>query len=246
MRKILLFILSTLALFGAEIKIAVAANVSYAMDELIYSFNIKYPNIKVLPVFSSSGNLSAQIQNKAPFGLFLSANMKYPEKLYDLGLASLKPVVYAKGSLALFSRKGYGMDGNLSFLNEDKIKSISIANPKTAPYGKASLDALNGANMYKKVNKKLVYAQNVSSSFVYALNVADVGFVAKSSLFSPKVRDKNLKYIDVNPRLYTPIEQGIIMIKDFEKNPHVRVFYDFILSQDAKKIFKKYGYLVDE
>lgn len=248
MRKIFLLFFSALMMFGGEIKIAVAANVSYAMDELVLEFNKKHKDVKVQPIFSSSGNLMAQIRNGAPFGLFLSANMKYPDKLFELGLTTSKPVVYAQGSLAVVTRRDYNLSKGIAFLTQKDVKSIAIANPDVAPYGKASVEAMEKANIYGKIKRKLIYGQSISQTLIFALSATDIGFVAKLSLFSPKLKNstKNFRWIDVNPTLYTPIKQGIVILNAYKKDGDVKAFYDFILSKEAKEIFEKYGYLVNE
>lgn len=106
MKKILILLLITCAsLFAQKINIAVAANVSYAIDDLIKEFNKTNPNTKVVVTLGSSGKLTAQIKNGAPFDVFMSANMKYPDALYKDKIAMTKPIVYAQGSLAILSSK---------------------------------------------------------------------------------------------------------------------------------------------
>ncbi len=243
MRNLIFLILFFLHVNASEIKVAIASNVSYVYDELKEEFYKKHPDIKLIPVFSSSGNLTAQIQNKAPFSIFLSADMKYPQKLYNLALAS-KPKVYAKGTLALVSVKDANLSGDLSFLLSDKIAKISIANPATAPYGKASVEVLKNAKIYEKLKHKFVYAQSISQSLLYALKVADIGFVASSALVSSKIKQKFASF-KIDPKCYDAIEQGVVLIGE-NANTDTKAFYDFIFSSKAKEIFKKYGYLVDE
>lgn len=246
MKKIVLFFLSFMTVFGGEIKIAVASNVSYALDELIFTFNKNYPNIKVQPIISGSGNLTAQIRNQAPFSLFLSANMKYPKKLFELGLAITKPAVYAKGGISLVTRKDINLSKGIGILTQAHIKSIAIANPDIAPYGMASVQALKEVKLYKKVKKKLIYGQNISQTLTYALKATDIGFVANSALFSPKLNHVKFSYKNIDKSLYQPIKQGVVLLNFAKKNEEARAFYDFILSKEAKGIFKKYGYSVDE
>lgn len=246
MKKIFLIALVSLSLFGSEITIAVAANVSYAIDELISTFNKTYPKVKVLPILSSSGNLFAQIRNGAPFGIFMSANMKYPNKLYTLGLATTKPIIYAQGALAVVSKKSLEFSNNLDSLKGNNIKSIAIANPDTAPYGKASVEAFKNAKIYADIKKKLIYAQTINQVLTYALNATDLGIVSKSALYSPKLKNTKLHYKDLNSSLYTPIKQGAVILYRQKNNENIKAFYDFIQSEKAKKIFIKYGYWVDE
>ncbi len=243
MRKILILFF-IVGLNASVIKVAVAANVSYAMPELIKTFHKIYPGIKVQVLLGSSGKLTTQIREGAPFEVFLSANMKYPKYLYKEKMTITKPVVYAKGSLALLSSRKKDFSKGIMLLREKYINKIAIANPKTAPYGKAAVEALKKASLYKKVKSKLVYAQSVSQAVAYSIVAADIGFVAKSSLYSKKMLKykKGVNWIEVNQKLYTPIKQGIVLLKNSSKQ--AKEFYDFILSKNAKKIFKDFGYKV--
>lgn len=239
MKILIIFSFFIISSFANDIKIAVASNVTYAIKPLIKEFN-KLSNTKIKFVLGSSGKLTTQIRNKAPFDIFLSANMKYPEALYKDSLAVIKPKVYAQGRLALFSYKNRELK-DLDILNS--VKRIAIANPKTAPYGKAAYDALNNANLFIKNKKKFVYAENISQTVQYAMTAADIGFIAKASLYSPKMKrfKKGINYIDLDTSLYTPIQQGIAIMN--EKKETIE-FYNFLFSNKAKNILKSYGYEV--
>jgi len=229
--KKLIFLILTTALF-ADIRVATAGNVAFAIKDLAKEFK-KQTNINVIPIISSSGKLTAMIEKKAPFDIFMSANMKYPEYLYQKHLSN-KPKVYAKGKLVLFSKTGIKSINDI--LKADKI---AIANPKTAPYGKATIEYLKNTNLYNKVKNKFVIAGNISSAFSYAMKVTDYGFVAKSLLFKfPNLNNKN-HYIDLDSSKYTSIKQGIVKLNN---KSETNKFYNFIFSKKAKEIFRKYGY----
>lgn len=244
MHKLLLMLLLTFSsLTAGKINIAVAANVSYAIDELKAEFAKLHPDTKVQVILGSSGKLTAQIKNGAPYGLFLSANMRYPEALYNDKIAITKPVVYSQGALALFSIKKQDFAKGINLLRGEKIKKIAIANPKTAPYGIAAREALKNANIYEKIKKKFVYGESISQTVSYAVTAADIGIIAKSSLYSSKMSHykENLNWVSIDTSLYKPIKQGVVILVD---NQEYRAFYDFILSEKAKEILKKYGYIL--
>ncbi|MBU1990129.1 molybdate ABC transporter substrate-binding protein [bacterium] len=246
MKKILFLLLLTLhPLMAQEINVAVAANVSYAIDELKAVFVSKYPQTKVRVTLGSSGKLTAQIKNGAPYGLFMSANMDFPEALYKDKIAITKPVVYAEGALAYLSVKKQDFGRGISLLNSQSIQKIAIANPKTAPYGKAALEAMQKAGIYESIKDKLVYAESISQTVAYSVTAADIGLIAKSSLYSQNMRHykEDTHYKDVDPKLYTPIRQGIVLLEYSKHDPLYKAFYDFILGDEAKDIFKKYGYI---
>jgi len=236
MKKLLLVCLFMLEIiFAKTLLVAAAGNTTYALPALKQKFNELYPNINVKFIISSSGKLTAQIQNGAPFDVFLSANMKYPNYLYSKKLAVTKPKIYTKGALVLLS-----ITKKLKNLNDLKnVQTIAIANVKTAPYGKAAIEVLKNAKLYNMVKNKLVYAETVNQVVSYVKNAVEAGFVAKSSMFSPKMKKYKNNWININQNLYSPIEQGIVIIKD---SPQARKFYNFILSKKAKTVFKKYGY----
>ncbi len=245
-RFLLLNLLFISLAFGGTINIAVAANVSYAIDTINEEFNKLYPDTKVRVILGSSGKLTAQIKNGAPYQLFMSANMKYPNALFKDESAITSPVVYAQGSLAYLSMKKQDFKDGIKLVLNDKISKIAIANPKSAPYGKAAVEALRNAKILDKVKGKFVYAESISQTVSYTVTATDLGFIAKSSLFSPKMKrfKKGINWADVDSRLYTPINQGIVILKKGSQNREVKAFYDFILSPKAKQIFIDFGYSV--
>ncbi len=236
----ILFLIAS-SLFSSVIKVSLAANVTYAIDELKQEFNKTHPDIKVLTTISGSGKLTAQIRHGADFDIFMSANMKYPEALYKDGLAKTKPVVYAKGSLILLSPKKRDFSKGIDIITDENIKKIAVANPKLAPYGKATVEVLKSLKLYDRVKNKFIFGESIGQTVIYTLNASDIGFIAKSTIFSPKLKGfvKGKNWIDIDPKTYNPISQGMVLLKD---NKEAKAFYDFMLSDDAKKILKKYGY----
>ena len=234
MRLLFLLVLATFSF--ADVKVATAGNVAFAIKDLIKTF-YNETNIKVVPIIGSSGKLTAQIEEGAPYDLFLSANMKYPEYLYKEKIAKTPPKVYAKGKLILFSRKGIH--------NFDEIfqaKRIAIANPETAPYGTAAEEYLKNKHLYKKLESKFVIGSNISTTFSYAMRVTNYGFIARSLLFKFPKLNNNKHYIVLDNKLYSPIKQGVVLISN---NPQALKFYKFLFSKKAKDIFLEYGYNIN-
>ncbi len=247
MKKILLGLIFTmLSLHAGEINVAVAANVSYVIDDLKKAFHAHYPETKVQVTLGSSGKLTAQIRNGAPYQIFMAANMKYPEALYKDGIAVTRPLVYAQGSLAYLSNRPQDFTKGIALTKDATIQKIAVANPKTAPYGKAAVEAMRKGGVLEAVEKKFVYAESISQTVSYAVTAADIGFIAKSSLYSPKMAHfkEGVNWADVDSKLYTPISQGIVVLTNGEKSSEVAAFYTFMLSAKAKKILQNYGYLV--
>ena len=232
------------SLYAVNINVAVAANVSFAIVDIKKEFNKLYPDTNVKIILGSSGKLTAQIKNGAPFHIFMSANMKYPEALFRDKMALSNPKIYAEGRLALISTKKQDFSKGIDLVLSDKIDKIAVANPKTAPYGKASYEALKNAKLLEKVQKKFVFAESISQTLSYTIAATDLGFIARSSLYSPKMKrfKEGENWDEIEPSLYTPIKQGIVILKHGKKSVEAKKFYEFILSDEAKKIFSNYGY----
>jgi molybdate transport system substrate-binding protein len=246
MKKFAFTLLMFFSCLNAQtINIAVASNLGYAIETLVATFKKSHPQTEVRVTIGSSGKLATQIIHGAPYGLFMSADMKFPETLYKKGLTLKEPKVYTQGALALFTSKKYNLSQGLSLLKNPKIKRIAIANPKTAPYGKAAFEALKSSSLEKVLKKKFVYGESISQTLSYSVRATDIGIIAKSALFAPQMKKykKGKNWVDLNPTLYNPIEQGMVLIKRNQKSSQYKAFYDFILSEDAKKIFQNYGYI---
>ena len=174
----------------------------------------------------------------------MAADMGFAQKAYDTGFASTEPKVYAQGAVAIFSIRDVDFKKGIEVVRG--LKAISIANPQTAPYGKASIEALKNAKLYDEVEKNIVYAQKISETLSQALSASDVGFIAASALFDEKMSKykEGVNHILVPQELYTPIDQGIVLLKHADKNDDAKAFYEFILGDKSREIFKKFGYNV--
>lgn len=223
---------------------AVAANVSYAIDALKKEFAKEYPDINVRITLGGSGKLTAQIKHGAPYHLFMSANMDYPDALFSQGLTIKKPRIYAKGGLACLSVRAKDFSKGIEIVRDKTIRKIAIANPKTAPYGKATMEALKNAKILKDVKNKFVYGESIAQTLSFTMLAADIGFIASSSLYSPKLAHfkKGVHWVEVDTQLYTPIKQGIVILKNAQNNSDALTFYNFILGEKAKQIFEDFGY----
>jgi molybdate transport system substrate-binding protein len=228
-----------------KITVAVAANMQYAFTELKNEFE-KNNDVKVNVVVGASGNLTRQIVQGAPFDVFISADTKYPAKVHEQGFAAGKPKIYARGALVLWTTKeGIQLNSDLHFLLSAKIKSIAIANPKIAPYGTAAVALLKRNSLFEDLKNKLVYGESISqtSQFIASGN-ADVGFTAKAVVLSEQMKTKG-KWIELNAQDYPPILQAAVLLKyGLHKHPvAAKRFYEFLFSEKAKDIYKKYGYI---
>ena len=226
--KKLFFILFSVFLFSKEIFIASSANLTYVMPEIVKAFNHRHPDIKIKFVTSSSGKLTAQILRGAPYDIFLSADMKYPNFLYSRGIGVYKPKVYANGKIILFSLKKVSLKD---------ISSIAISKPNLTPYGRAAVEFLKNSNLYSKLKDKIVYAPNIAAVLSYIKNGVDVGIISKSLIYAPNLKSMKFFYKEIDKSLYSPINQGALLI-----DKKAKIFYDFLFSKEAKNIFRKFGY----
>lgn len=240
--SLVLAAIATFNLNAGEINVFAAANVTYAFDELKAEFAKISPDTKVTVTLGGSGALTTQIKNGAPADVFMAANMKFVENLDEAGFSATRPTVYAQGALALFSIRDIDFTKGIKAV--EGLKAVAIALPESAPYGKASIEALKKDGIFDKVEKNIIYTKSISEALSSALSAADAGFIAASAMYDPKMAKykEGKNFILVNPDLYTPIDQGVILLKRGENNPEAKAFYDFILSEKAKEIFRKFGY----
>lgn len=245
---LLSFSLLTDSVFASsnEITLATSANVQFAIEEISKEFE-KETGIKVKNIVSSSGKLSAQIDNGAPFDIFISADTKYPDTLFKKGKTYLKPKIYAKGLLVLWTLKDFKLDKNLTILNDNRIEKIAIANPKNAPYGEQTINILDKLNLKNSLEAKFVYGDSIAqvNNYIFSKSV-DIGITSKSTVLSPKIKGIG-SWIELNNNYYKPIEQSAVILKYGQENnlKNSTKFYEFIFSKKTKSILKKYGYLVN-
>ncbi|EJB20631.1 molybdate ABC transporter, periplasmic molybdate-binding protein [Helicobacter pylori CPY3281] len=223
-----------------DLKIAATANLTRALKALVKEFQKEHSKDAIRISFNSSGKLYAQTIQNAPFDLFISADITRPKKLYDEKITPFKEEVYAKGVLVLWS-ENLKID-SLEILKDPKIKRIAMANPKLAPYGKASMEVLDHLKLTSSLKSKIVYGASISQAHQFvATKNAQIGFGALSLIDK---KDKNLSYFIIDKALYSPIEQALITTKNGANNPLAKVFKDFLFSPKARAIFKEYGYIV--
>lgn len=216
-----------------KLTIATAANMQFAMEDICKEFT-NQTGIKCQLVVSSSGKLTAQILAGAPFDIFASADLKYPYELFHKGLTTSEPKIYATGKLVLWTAID-SITPTLELLEKDYIEHIALANPQTAPYGKSALEAL--AHHSETVKKKLVYGESIAqvNQFISTKSV-EVGFTSISIVTAKKTGN----YTAVPVSLYSEINQGIVILKNAQKEK-AKYFYDFIRSPKGKKILADYG-----
>ena len=247
MRKLLaLFCLfsGTLAC-GQEIVVAAAADMSAALPEVAAAYTKKTGQAVKLS-FGASGNLTNQIRNGAPFDVFFSADEQYPQQLIGEGLAVKDTLYrYAVGRLVLWVPADSRLDLptlGIKALLDPSVKKISIANPATAPYGRAAEAALRHFSIYDQVSSRLVLGENVSQAaqFVESGN-AQAGLIALSHALAPAMKDTG-RYWVVPLDAYPTLNQAGVVISKSKQQDAGRKFLEFLRSPEATSLLAKYGF----
>lgn len=229
--------------FAEEVRVAVASNFLLPLKELAREFE-KSTRDKVIIISGSTGKLFAQIKQGAPFDVFLAADSARPEILEkeNLGVRGSR-FTYAVGRLALWS-VGYKKSAlkNLQVLKGQSFRYLAIANPKTAPYGKATEQVLRKEGFWGQLQTKLVRGENISQTlqFVFSRN-ADLGFVSLSQLKGNQVKLKGNFWV-IPEDWHDPIRQQAILLKRAQNNKAALEFLHFLENKRAQKIIESYGY----
>lgn len=232
----------SLPALAEQVQVAVAANFLAPMQAIASQFKAATGHEAVV-VSGSTGKLFAQVQNGAPFEVFISADSKTPKKLAatDLALADTQ-FTYAKGKLALWSPKADVIKDE-SALKGD-FAHLAVANPKTAPYGAAAMEVLAKLGLTDAVSSKIVEGENIGQTFQYvATGNAELGFVALSQIYKDGKLSKGSAWV-VPAEYYSPLTQDAILLKKGENNPAASALLTFLQGDQAKTIIQQYGYML--
>ena len=230
--------------YAEKITIAAAADLKFAMDEIVSSYLINNPQDDIQVALGSSGKFYTQIQNGAPFDLFFSADIEYPKNLQKQGFSATAVKPYAFGRLVIWSKNLPANKMTAMDLNSQSIKKIAIANPAHAPYGKRAEEALRSVGIWEQVKDKLVMGENISQTAVYVeTGNADIGLIALSLALSPSMTNQG-SYSLIPDKLHKPLEQGYIVTKRAESNPVAKRFSLYMDSKQARQIMVRYGFVL--
>src|SRR5271170_5583305 len=247
MRKLLALLLITVTgtfATGQEITVAAAADMSAALPQIVSAYTRETGQTVKLS-FGASGNLTNQIRNGAPFDVFFSADEEYPQQLIAEGLASGTPYRYAVGRLVLWVPSDSPLDLSklgMTALLDPSVKKISIANPATAPYGRAAAAALRHFGIYDQISSRLVVGENVSQAaqFVESGN-AQAGLIAFSHALAPAMKDKG-RYWTVPLDAYPTLNQAAVVLSKSKQQDAARKLLDFLRSPEATSLLTSYGF----
>ena len=233
----------------AVLTVAAAADLRFALDDLVKDFEELYPAAKINVTYGSSGNFFAQFQNGAPFDLFFSADIEYPRKLAESGLGADNVFLYAIGCIVVWVPKDSPVAVDklgIKALLEPSIHKIAVANPEHAPYGRAAVAALKALNIYDQVASRLVYGENIAQTAQFVQSgAADAGMLALSLAVAPQMRDAG-RFWQVPLDAYPRMEQGGIILKSSKNLETARAFRDFVLGDQGREVLKRYGFYLPE
>jgi molybdate transport system substrate-binding protein len=235
-------------LHAAELTVAAASDLKFALDELVGEFNTKQPDIKVKVTYGSSGNFFAQLQNQAPFDLYFSADIEYPRKLAEAGHALDSNVfLYAVGRIVVWTPKQSPVDVEklgIQSLLAPSVKKIALANPQHAPYGRAAVAAMKSLKVYERAETNLVFGENIAQTAQFVQSgAADIGIIALSLAIAPQMRDAG-RYWEIPLEAYPKMEQGGIILKWTKNADAARAFRDFVLGEHGRDVLKRYGFFL--
>jgi molybdate transport system substrate-binding protein len=227
-----------------KITIAAAADLKFAMDEIVSAFKTAHPSDQVDTIYGSSGTFFSQLQQGAPYDLFFSADIGFPRELAKSGLAASEVEPYAVGRIVLWSATLDATKMTLASLDDPKITRIAIANPKHAPYGKRAEEALRAKGLWDRIRPKLVFGENIAQTaqFVETGN-AQVGIIALSLAVNEQLARKGGYWL-IPDDLHEPLEQGFVITKRAEGSELAKQFAAYMDSKSARTIMTKYGFVL--
>jgi molybdate transport system substrate-binding protein len=216
----------------------------------VTEFHTKQPGTTVKVAYGSSGNFFAQLQSRAPFDIYFSADIEYPRKLAEAGDALDTDVfLYAIGRLVMWVPKSSSVDVDtlgMQSLLAPSVRKVAIANPEHAPYGRAAVAAMKSLHVYEQTKSKLVYGENIAQTAQFIQSgTADIGIIALSLALAPQMKDAG-RYWEIPVDAYPKLDQGG-MILSWTKEPiAARVFRDFVLGRHGREVLKRYGFFLPE
>jgi len=227
--------------WSGEVHVAVASNFLNPLKEIATRYKQDTGNRLIL-ISGSTGKLYAQARHGAPFDVLLAADSKRPTLLEQEGVGVIGTrFTYAVGALVLWSLEPGRVRGEKSLAQMNKGK-LAIANPKTAPYGRAAQQALEGLGLWEKLQPLLVRGENIAQTLQFvATGNARLGFVAKSQMKDPRFKLKGSSW-EVPVDMHEPILQQAILLKPGFTNASAKQFVKYLQGPVAKKIIENYGY----
>ncbi len=225
------------------LRIAAAADLQPVLPPILAQFESQ-TGIHAEASYQASATLATQIINGAPFDLFMAADLSFPQRVIAAGLSEeLEPITYARGALVLWTRNNTRFQQlSMDSLRDPALKSVAIANPEHAPYGRAAQVALQHLGFYDAVKPKLVVAENIAQTAQYVESGnAELGFISLTSALTPRLRASG-HYVAVPADAYPPILQGVVIVKHASGSTQTaHRFLDFLATGPVQHQFEAAG-----
>ena len=228
--------------------VAAASDLVYCLVELNEVYARAHPDVAIKVTNGSSGNFFAQIRAGAPYDVFMSADLHYPQQLIAAGLASAESLTpYAKGRIVLWTtRPDLDLSGGLRGLSAMQVQRLAIANPEHAPYGRAARSALKSAGRWQEFEPKLVFGENIAQTaqFVQTGN-ADAAILALSLAAAPRLAAAG-RYVEIPAEDHEPLEQAAVLTATGSRNRVAADYIAFLRSAEARAVFVRFGFLLPD
>lgn len=243
-----LFALAALALappsgaFAASLTIAAAADLKYAMAEVVESFRASHPGDRIEVIYGSSGKFFTQIQNGAPFDLYFSADIEYPKALEKAGLTAGQARAYAFGRIVLWSLRPELAKTALKDLPKTSLRKFAIANPLHAPYGLRAKEAMLHQGVWAAMEPRLVLGENIAHTAQFVdSGAADAGIVALALVLAPNMKNKGAWSL-IPDTWHSPLEQGYVITRRATGNPLAKDFAHHMTREAVRAVMRRYGF----
>ncbi|MDT8318931.1 MAG: molybdate ABC transporter substrate-binding protein [Xanthomonadales bacterium] len=227
-----------------QFTIAAASDLRFALDDIIEVYRKDHPEHEFEVIYGSSGKMTTQIMNGAPYDIFFSADISFPEKLKSEGFTATDPAVYAIGRIVIWSNTLDASTLTLQDLPADpRIRRIAIAQPAHAPYGMRAQEAMQATGVWEMVQPKLVFGENIAhTAQMVESGAADVGIIALSLAKFPAMEKHPHHLIDA--KLHNPLTQGYIVTKRGGEKAPVMNFARYMKTDAAHEIMEQYGFVM--
>jgi molybdate transport system substrate-binding protein len=238
---LLIFLLVPFA-WAQNLRLAAAADLQPVLPPILAEFEAQ-SHVHVDASYQASATLAAQIQNGAPFDLFMAADLSFPQRVISEGLADAdKPLTYARGTLVLWARNDSPFRQlSVDTLRDPSLKALAIANPQHAPYGRAAVASLKGLGLCDQLKPKLVIAENIAQAAQYVdSGNAQAGLISLTSALSERLKT-NGHYFVMPRDSYPPILQGAVVLKNSFNRTQAHQLLDFLMSPAVQKEFEARG-----
>jgi len=235
---------------SGDLLVAAAADLKFALDEVIGGFGKTHPQVTVKASYGSSGNLFAQIAQGAPFDLFLSADADFPRRLVTTGKADeASRFIYGIGRLVVWVPKASGIEvekAGIRALLDPRAAKIAIANPAHAPYGAAAVATMEHYGIHAAVKDRLVLGENVAQAAQFVgSGAADIGIIARSLVVAPKMADAGRLW-EVPAEAHRRLEQGGVVLTSGKNAEAARALRAVLTGEEGRAVLARYGFVLPD